>query len=126
MIKIMDTGHSNLMTSRSLARLGEIGGPCCSKGNSYMSFLFLYMTKPRKSDKTFGVFGQDVTRTSSLLLLVNALVVSSWLRTCLASAERALRTWLRACLSGLRHVLRCCVPCGLELCVILVDVCDVL
>lgn len=60
MIKIMDTGHSNLMTSRSLARLGEIGGPCCSKGNSYISFLFLYITKPRKSDKTFGVFGQDV------------------------------------------------------------------
>lgn len=32
-------GHSNLMTSRSLARLGEIGGPRCCKRNSYMSIL---------------------------------------------------------------------------------------
>lgn len=30
-------GHSNLMTSRSLARLGEIGGPRCCKRNSYLS-----------------------------------------------------------------------------------------
>ena len=32
-------GHSNLMTSRSLARLGEIGGPRCCKRNSYLSIL---------------------------------------------------------------------------------------
>lgn len=32
-------GHSNLMTSRSLAKLGEIGGPRCCKRNSYMSIL---------------------------------------------------------------------------------------
>ena len=32
-------GYSNLMTSRSLARLGEIGGPRCCKSNSYMSIL---------------------------------------------------------------------------------------
>lgn len=30
-------GHSNLMTSRSLGRLGEIGGPRCCKRNSYLS-----------------------------------------------------------------------------------------
>ena len=32
-------GHSNIMTSRSLAKLGEIGGPRCCKRNSYMSIL---------------------------------------------------------------------------------------
>ena len=32
-------GHSNLMTSRSLASLGEIGGPRCCKRNSYLSIL---------------------------------------------------------------------------------------
>ena len=32
-------GHSNLMTSRSLQKLGEIGGPRCCKRNSYMSIL---------------------------------------------------------------------------------------
>lgn len=32
-------GHSNLMTSRSLARLGEIGGPRCCKRNSYLAIL---------------------------------------------------------------------------------------
>ena len=32
-------GHSNLMTSRSLARLGEIGGPRCCKRDSYLSIL---------------------------------------------------------------------------------------
>lgn len=32
-------GHSNLMTSRSLAKLGKIGGPRCCKRNSYMSIL---------------------------------------------------------------------------------------
>lgn len=31
--------HSNLMTSRSLANLGEIGGPRCCKRNSYLSIL---------------------------------------------------------------------------------------
>lgn len=31
--------YSNLMTSRSLARLGEIGGPRCCKRNSYLSIL---------------------------------------------------------------------------------------
>lgn len=30
-------GHSNLMTSRSLHRLGKIGGPRCCKRNSYTS-----------------------------------------------------------------------------------------
>ncbi|MBR2063208.1 MAG: SAM-dependent methyltransferase [Bacteroidales bacterium] len=32
-------GHSNIMTSRSLAKLGEIGGPRCCKRNSYISIL---------------------------------------------------------------------------------------
>lgn len=32
-------GHSNLMTSRSLLRLGGIGGPRCCKRNSFMSIL---------------------------------------------------------------------------------------
>lgn len=32
-------GQSNLMTSRSLLRLGEIGGPRCCKRNSYLSIL---------------------------------------------------------------------------------------
>lgn len=32
-------GHSNLMTSRALLRLGETGGPRCCKRNSYMSIL---------------------------------------------------------------------------------------
>ena len=32
-------GHSNLKTSCSLARLGEIGGPRCCKRNSYTSIL---------------------------------------------------------------------------------------
>ena len=32
-------GYSNLMTSRSLAGIGEIGGPRCCKRNSYMSVL---------------------------------------------------------------------------------------
>jgi hypothetical protein len=32
-------GCSNLMTSRSLARLGRIGGPRCCKRNSYISIL---------------------------------------------------------------------------------------
>lgn len=32
-------GHSNLMTSRSLQKLSEIGGPRCCKRNSYMSIL---------------------------------------------------------------------------------------
>ena len=32
-------GYSNLMTSRSLARLGGIGGPRCCKRNSYISIL---------------------------------------------------------------------------------------
>lgn len=30
-------GYSNLMTSQSLSRLGEIGGPRCCKRNSYIS-----------------------------------------------------------------------------------------
>lgn len=32
-------GHSNLMTSRSLLRLGQVGGPRCCKRNSYLSIL---------------------------------------------------------------------------------------
>lgn len=32
-------GYSNLMTSKSLLRLGEIGGPRCCKRNSYISIL---------------------------------------------------------------------------------------
>ena len=32
-------GHSNLMTSRSLAKLGEIGGPRCCKRNSYTAII---------------------------------------------------------------------------------------
>ena len=32
-------GYSNLMTSRSLARLGEIGGPRCCKRDSYISII---------------------------------------------------------------------------------------
>jgi len=31
--------HSNLMTSRSLSKLGQLGGPRCCKRNSYMSIL---------------------------------------------------------------------------------------
>lgn len=42
---------------------------------------------------------------SQILLLVNALVVCTALRTCLAAVEWALCTWLRTALSCLRHVL---------------------
>ena len=46
----------------------------------------------------------EILYASQRLLLVNALVVSAALRTCLAT-EWTLSTWLRTSLSCLRHIL---------------------
>ena len=46
----------------------------------------------------------EILYASQRLLLINALVVSAALRTCLAT-ERTLSTWLRTSLSCLRHIL---------------------